>query len=676
MKKRSIKFTKQKIKLLALFVSVALLLGVPVSSSKADIIDGNGGQVSSEVKVDKTAKYNAYKNTADVTLQVDGKAFEKKEIKADIVLCVDTSGSMNKKIDEKTRLDYTKEGIKKFCSEFKKINSINNDDRVMVSLCQFNYNPIKMADKSADEKIGEDEFYINLGSIEDANDCGQSFFTSNMDDIIDTRNEISVNDDINKDKFIGKLSTKSYAGTNTEAGIRKAEEILSKGREGAEKYIVLFTDGLPTISINNAYGNGDKYNHENESYGLGTWKDKKHTSVKISGYKSEYSDIHFINAQEAYNELLGGISEVGGIVKASTKQFSNISKSKYSNEELKFYTIAATAGLNDGERTKLNKFLGNLNNTGGYIDVNDDEKLKEVFEQMAMDINREISSDIAKSPVIYDIIPKQFEMPTNEDIAALKEKYKNSIDDIIISPEDNRKIVFKLKNITEAGFKATYSLKPSNYYFYGENIPTNVSAVLNYKDPINDTELNIDFPVPNVTIPPKTGKVEVEKKIVDSNGIWIDSNSGDETFPILLQGNDLSRKNNKCSYNFNMIAEPKANSESNTKSMEFIMKDYDTDINNAESFSENAPYNKMGWVGVGTYDVSEIVPMNYTLHSIEVYYLDDNKSEVYNASDANKNITIDEQHKNIKIVVNNEKVNDNYWYDKEHVDNNYDSSKK
>lgn len=646
MNRKKKKITNQKIKLLALFVSVILLLGVSVSSSRADTIKGKGKQVlaqapvSSDVVVNKTAsKYDAVNDKVDITLTVDGKVHEKEPIKADIVLCVDTSGSMNKTKDKngKTRLDYTKEGIKKFCSKFKEINGSSTGDaaRVKVALCEFNGGG-------------------NTGSMDDARDCGKRTsrtgnwfigytyngptFTGNMDDI-------TLGGD--KPSFMSVLSTATSAGTNTEAGIKMAGKILSQGRADAKKYIILFTDGLPTVSIGNKY--------------------------------SKYSDKHFIAAQEAYNELLGGIDSVGGIVKGSKTERTKVTKHEYTQDQLKFYTIAATNGLESNksydEPTMMNKFLSTLNNTGGYKNVNNDEQIQATFGAIAQDISQEITNIIAKNPVIRDEIPEQFAMPTDAEINQLKEKYKNSVKNIRI---EGRGIVFELKDIKQSGnegqpaLEVDYSLKPANNYFYGENIPTNVKAVLNYKDPENNSDRHEDFPVPNVTITPNIGKITVDKRIVDSNGNWIDSNEN-ETFPILLKGIDSNLKNTQCAYNFNMTAEPSANSTSKAKTMEFIMKDYDTDINAAESkiTKESASKPewgaKLGWVGVGTYDVSEIVPMNYALYGIEVYYdgVRDGNSET------NKKIIVDEKHKNITIIVKDQKVNDRYWYDKDHEDNQY-----
>ena len=90
--------------------------------------------------------------------------------------------------------------------------------------------------------------------------------------------------------------------------------------------------------------------------------------------------------------------------------------------------------------------------------------------------------------------------------------------------------------------------------------------------------------------------------------------------------------------------------------MSFYLKDKNTDISNNTDISKN-------YINVGTYNIEEIVPMNYELEGIYVY---NSNTGLYEKT--NK-FTITKKNKDIKIKVKNKYVNDKYFYDKAEKEN-------
>ena len=121
------------------------------------------------------------------------------------------------------------------------------------------------------------------------------------------------------------------------------------------------------------------------------------------------------------------------------------------------------------------------------------------------------------------------------------------------------------------------------------------------------------------------------------------------------------------------------------QSVNFIMKNDETNLaaintflNNYTGFNEEDKkqwdsWSKLGYLTVGTYKVSEVVPMNYNLNRIIVTTtkIDDSVIEdVYEGDKLqNAKIEFNSSIKHIKIVVENKKVNKDYWFDKSECDN-------
>ena len=120
------------------------------------------------------------------------------------------------------------------------------------------------------------------------------------------------------------------------------------------------------------------------------------------------------------------------------------------------------------------------------------------------------------------------------------------------------------------------------------------------------------------------------------------------------------------------------------------MKDDETDLASINSFINNSKnyagfseelknkwseWKSLGYVTAGSYGVSEVVPMNYSLNRVRVITTKTDDSSVENIYDGDKlqsaKIDVNGSVKSIRIIVENRKVNSNYWFDKSVKDNEF-----
>lgn len=682
---RSFNRNKLKIKLLALFVSLIFVLG-------AGEFVGDSLATENSIEVNKkVVSFDEAKGICNIEMSVKGQLMDSEKA-ADIVLCIDTSGSMNEwktLIDPTTKLDNVKSAAKEFCKTLTDSSTGNLFNGVRVGICEF-YNSdnflITKASERADYVKVEDEYYKAGDLLKGSSADGKN--------ICNLTNDLSA---INT--AINNLNTNSLTSTNMQAGIECAGNMFGDSKN--KKYIVLFTDGYPTISNGHGFGKsiGDVYTKDSSGeYILKESKveDLAYANIFVwNGLSSSWlNDRHFTEAKKAYDSLLTGSAE---------------KPAKYKDEELKFYAVADTSGLDkedenikvghtlpydmNSEYGKAIRLLQSINNTGGVKELSNIDQVSKVFNEIAGSINDDSGKAMIRDGRIEDVIPEEFILPTEAEIKAQldSELKKGTIKDIKID-NGSRKITFILGTVQQTEVKFVYGLKVNNEYFYGANVPTNKEAKLYYKEPdLNITEEKTkDFPVPQVTINPKVCSIDVEKKIVNSSGnqinpdyrnneLDIEENSGqlDETYPILLSGD-------KGKFNFKVYPE-EVGSETNLQSVNFIMKDDETNLaaintflNNYTGFNEEEKkqwdsWSKLGYLTVGTYKVSEVVPMNYNLNRIIVTTtkIDDSVIEdVYEGDNLqNAKIEFNSSIKHIKIVVENRKVNKDYWFDKSECDN-------
>ncbi|MFY9902933.1 MAG: SpaA isopeptide-forming pilin-related protein [Trichococcus sp.] len=158
------------------------------------------------IAVNKTAVRTLGCRTYEVTLGITGTPPSKP---VDIILVLDRSASMT--LNNSTRLASLKTAANAFTD-------------------------IVLGDGTTNNRISVVSFggaNTGNGSLNDA--TVNQAFTSNTNTVKNTISNITVNN--------------SYQYTNTEAGLARAGQQLSNARAEAEKVIILFSDGVPTISI-------------------------------------------------------------------------------------------------------------------------------------------------------------------------------------------------------------------------------------------------------------------------------------------------------------------------------------------------------------------------------------------------------------------------------------------
>lgn len=397
-------------------------------------------------------------------------------------------------------------------------------------------------------------------------------------------------------------ATKADGGTNAEAAWDRVKEQIDQSKEerpNANRYVLFFTDGLPTVI------NGKKPVSESERDYI------RNTIIPTTMKKYEVA--------------------VGGDVKS--------------------YSIGLLDNVSGDKGKALAKdFLNKVNNQKAYFIENQNINLGEIYKDIANNIIRDAT--IAKDAVLTDVVTDEFEIVTGENGSDItSEVYKLNADGTISEKLDikgtiNKEtgtISWKLGEVGAGGMLVKFRIKlKDEYYGTGtDTIPTNKEANMIYKDPVTNKEgEKIEFNKPEISIPFKTGSITIEKVVENNKSLTAPI---DDTFSISLDGGNIGELNVNLK-----------NKES--KIMSFYLKGKNTDISNNKDMSKN-------YINVGTYNVEEIVPMNYELEGIYIYNSNTGAYEKTNK------FTIDKKNKDIKIRVKNKYVNDKYFYDKEEKEN-------
>lgn len=535
--------------------------------------ENNSTTTSSGVTINKTAEL-VDGETVKITLTAEGEVTRTDAKNADIVMVIDKSGSMNDKLDK------IKEAATNFTNNILS-NTQGSDVRIAIVTYDYygKYNGYN----------GQGS-YLNLG------------FSSSKDDINKAINAITAG-----------------GGTNTQAGIRRAAETLRGAREDAKKYVLFFTDGLPTQS----------YNDDDTINGNGTAVSKEY----INAAKDEYN-----------------------------KHFTSWNKTSSNNNQIdaKFYSVGVFTKASDTKKKQAVNFLKTIQNV---IDPNEFGKkyytenldvVNSIFTDISNEIAADINNTVATNVIINDIVTDYFNIVDKSwKVTDLKGNVIN------IQPEvTGNNITFKIGDIkvnageSKGGVIATFNAKLKDAYFGGDNIDTNVSADITYNDGQKQ-----EFNIPNVNIPSKKGTIKIKKEIVEKellrgwNKVSDDEVNKDDKFSISVVGNEK--------YTVNLGG----NSE---ETLNFYLKGENTDISINTDTSLN-------YLTVGQYKIEELLPMNY--QQVDVYVETEGKTvklenwENYNKQ--TKTFTIDKDNNNITIIVRNTLVNKGYWFDKTDVENKF-----
>ncbi|CUP48151.1 von Willebrand factor A [Clostridium baratii] len=318
--------------------------------------------------------------------------------------------------------------------------------------------------------------------------------------------------------------------------------------------------------------------------------------------------------------------------------------------DVKAYSIGLLDNVGVNGRALAKEFLNKVKNQKSYFIENRNINLGEIYKDIANNIIKD--STIAKDAILTDVVTDQFEIVTGENGSDItSEVYKLNSDGTISEKVDikgtiNKEtgtISWKLGEVGAGGILVKFRIKlKDEYYGTGDvKIPTNKEANMIYTDPVtNKNDEKIEFNKPEISIPFKTGSITIEKVVENNKGLTAPI---DDTFSISLDGGEVGELNVNLK-----------NKES--KTMSFYLKDKNTDISNNTDISKN-------YVNVGTYNIKELVPMNYELEGIYVY---NSNTGLYEKT--NK-FTINKKNKDIKIKVKNKYVNNKYFYDKEEKEN-------
>lgn len=535
--------------------------------------ENNSPTTSSGLTINKTAEL-VDGETVKITLTAEGEVTRTDAKNADIVMVIDKSGSMNDKLDK------IKEAATNFTNNILS-NTQGSDVRIAIVTYDYygKYNGYN----------GQGS-YLNLG------------FSSSKDDINKAINAITAG-----------------GGTNTQAGIRRAAETLRGAREDAKKYVLFFTDGLPTQS----------YNDDDTINGNGTAVSKEY----INAAKDEYN-----------------------------KHFTSWNKTSSNNNQIdaKFYSVGVFTKASDTKKKQAVNFLKTIQNVidpdkfGEKYYTQDLKVVNSIFTDISNEIAADINNTVATNVTINDIVTDYFNIVDKSwKVTDLKGNVIN------IQPEvTGNNITFKIGDIKvnagerKGGVIVTFNAKLKDAYFGGGNIDTNVSADITYNDGQKQ-----EFNIPNVNIPSKKGTIKIKKEIVEKellrgwNKVSDDEVNKDDKFSISVVGNEK--------YTVNLGG----NSE---ETLNFYLKGENTDISINTDTSLN-------YLTVGQYKIEELLPMNY--QQVDVYVETEGKTvklenwENYNKQ--TKTFTIDKDNNNITIIVRNTLVNKGYWFDKGDVENKF-----
>ena len=530
--------------------------------------ENNSPTTSSGLTINKTAEL-VDGETVKITLTAEGEVTRTDAKNADIVMVIDKSGSMNDKLDK------IKEAARNFTNN---ILSNTKDSDVKIAIVTYDYYGYYGGYNGQGS-------YLNLG------------FSSSKDDINKAINAITAE-----------------GGTNTQAGIRRAAETLEGTRADAKKYVVFFTDGLPTQSY---------------SGGNGTRVDSKY----MTAAKNEYN-----------------------------KHFTSWNKTSSNNDQIdaKFYSVGVFTKASDTEKKQAVNFLKTIQNVidpdkfGEKYYTENLDVVNSIFTDISNEIAADINNTVATNVTINDIVTDYFNIVDKSwKVTDLKGNVIN------IQPEvTGNNITFKIGDIkvnageSKGGVIVTFNAKLKDAYFGGGNIDTNVSADITYNDGQKQ-----EFNIPNVNIPSKKGTIKIKKEIVEKellrgwNKVSDDEVNKDDKFSISVVGNEK--------YTVNLVG----NSE---ETLNFYLKGENTDISINTDTSLN-------YLTVGQYKIEELLPMNY--QQVDVYVETGGKivklEDWKNYNKQTKTFTIDKDNNNITIIVRNTLVNKGYWFDKGDVENKF-----
>ncbi len=231
-------------------------------------------------------------------------------------------------------------------------------------------------------------------------------------------------------------------GTNTEEGIKEAKNIISN-INADKKYVVLFTDGLPTY---NTYYADKNYMDEDGKYykGIPIWSTDL---LRLGNRGSETYNNDIMAAQRAYHDIVGGTATIGGIAprgyykkyngkykfvenkESQTEELTSKDISSTADPNIKFYTMGLFTNSTYSIREVADNIDESINNSN--VESIDDEYVEPVKEDITKEIvdltenkteevldeNKVNKEEIKQSRAIYDFSKLSKFDPDESDMA-------------------------------------------------------------------------------------------------------------------------------------------------------------------------------------------------------------------------------------------------------------------
>ncbi|MGL5382934.1 MAG: vWA domain-containing protein [Culicoidibacterales bacterium] len=626
-----------------------------------------------ELALAKTAeKVEGSDNLYDLTLSVDGDPTKTKDDLIDIVLVIDRSGSMYTDAPQlKDALNYFVDTLITEGEENIRI-AVTSYGTTAITHSGFTSNQDELLAAVADipytangTLLVKDEAYTTINSRGEKYTVGKPYqeivngvtktyvkLTTLLSGVTSEyvmpvwpnrygNQVISVHEDIT-----GDYRRSFFQQTNTEVGLMEADALLAAVETEdpcREKQIILFSDGEPNYYQdlnNNIQGNSDD-------------SDATARYPATREAKSQYEII--------------------------SQKYQNLT-----TQSVGFFSTDSNGNGFDFMYYVQDKVHGPQK----YYDNNFTDKASElypIFEAIATELKGSTYYDVAKDMIVSDIVTPQFILasdpnfrytgltPTTVTIADPKVECDN-VDTGLKEQCDQLTFDYAGQMLTTEGATITFTIQVKNEYYGKTAVDTNVRAAVEaWNNPFTDEpdpQAPLEFEVPNVDIPLITGKISVLKAIADNAAVpdaikfdFFVNGQGD-----LIPGEATTADSvaNTQAYNFVVNA-------NQWQSMNFYLQGSETDT------QPNTDYS-LGYVTAGTFTLSERVPQNFLLTSIEYCY--DTDATVGDDADVCKDAAnwqtltsqgfdVNKDQRYVQLKVTNTISNFNWWFDSVRVNNNF-----
>lgn len=447
----------------------------------------------SSVIISKTISETNYKsgnsnleNYFDITLRVQTRT-KAEEPDVAVVIVMDVSNTMKEIMGGTTRIKAAQEAAAKFITDFANRSSSNKDIKRQIGFVAFN---------------------TDAKEIFKLQPCMDTTTATNL-----------INDMNNKTNDIMDVPNygKSHSRfTNIEAGLKKANDMLSKSN-ASSKHIIFLSDGFPTTYISSGYSGYDPYDTTGKIF-------YDYVSGKKCLYGTSYSDEAAIRARKmATNVKNNGINiysigvDVGGqTIKAYVDQTNGQSHSVVDRTSTT-YEIGS-----DSSSDAYKNWLKNKIGSGYYQDVTNESAMAGAFNEIFKKIMEMSEATwVAEDPMNTSSNVKNIEF------VGMYDGNKNLRDSVNLtngnntaSYNDKDKINWDLKNsnptviengnITYYVYELHYRIRLQNEQSSFEEIDkntgnfkiyeTNGKTTLNYVIKTDKTSTNgeINFKVPSI----------------------------------------------------------------------------------------------------------------------------------------------------------------------------------